>query len=471
MGMFAKFGRKEDPQNYADKDGHLVPVLGTREMIAMGVGTIVGAGIFTMPGIVAADYAGPAVTLSFVVAAVVAGLAALAYSEFASALPFAGSIYSWANVVFGEFWGWISGWAILAEYLIALALVASSWSAYFQGFVERIGIDIPTFMSGAYNAQAGTYFDFFGAVALILVALLVRNGVKGAARVESVLVVLKIAVILLFIVVGATAIRVNNWTPFIPAHQAGTSFGGLSGVWAGAAQVFFAYLGFDMIAANSAEAKNPQKTMPRSIVGSLGIATVLYVLVSAVLVGMFHYTQYKNNAEAAAWALAKSGHVFTANMLSIVALVGMFTGLIALMLGGSRLIYAFGRDAMVPKTLGKLDERGLPNNAVLWVTLAAIVLGSIFPVGMLANLVSSGTLIAFIFAAVGILVLRRRKDIDHSGFLMPLYPVLPLVSAGASLFLLAELNIDAKLVTLGWVIFGAIIYMLYGVRHSTKNEN
>lgn len=468
--FFAQFWAKEDPQDYADKDGKLQPVLGTREMIAMGVGTVVGAGIFTMPGIVAADYAGPAVVLSFIIAAIIAGLSALAYSELASAMPFAGSVYSWANVIFGEFIGWLSGWAILAEYVIALALVSASWSSYFQGMLSGFGVHIPKFMTASMNLGNGTWFDLFGALSLLLVGWLVLRGTKGAARVENWLVAGKIGVILLFIVVGLTSVQVANWLPFVPVSVPGTDFGGLHGVLMGASQVFFAYLGFDMIAANSAEVKDAQKTMPKAIIGTLLIATLLFVAVAAVLTGMYKYTLYAGNAEPAAWALRKAGHYLTANLLSLVALVGMFSGLIGMMIGGSRLVYSFGRDRMVPGIFGKLDSQGSPSNAVIALTVIGLVLGAFFPVSMLANLVSAGTLVAFIVASLGVLVLRKRKDIDHSGYKLPFYPVLPILAALTSAGLLVTLNRDAQYLMIGWILIGLLVYLLYGHRHSLNHH-
>jgi APA family basic amino acid/polyamine antiporter len=469
--FWAQFWVKEDPQNYADKDGKLQPVLGTREMIALGVGTVVGAGIFTMPGIVAADYAGPAVVLSFIIAAVIAGLAALAYSEFASALPFAGSVYTWANVIFGEFVGWIAGWAILAEYVLALALVSASVSAHFQGLLGTMGVELPKQLTAAFSSANGTYFDLFSIIALLIVGHLVSRGMKGAARVENVLVIAKVAAILVFVVVGLTAVQVANWVPFIPAHKAGTSFGGMTGVLAGASQVFFAYLGFDMIAANSAEVKDAQKTMPKAILGTLLIATALFVAVAAVLTGMFHYSDYAGNAEPAAWALKQAGHVLISNVIAAVAVVTLFSGLIGLMIGGSRLVYSFGRDQMLPGVFGKLDKKGLPFNAVTVLTIVGILLGAIFPVGMLANLVSAGTLVAFVIASWGILRLRKRTDIDHSGFKVPFYPVLPVIATIASAGLLLTLSRDAQILIALWIVLGAVVYVLYGRRHSAHHAS
>ncbi|MCS9983873.1 APC family permease [Weissella paramesenteroides] len=466
LKLWQKMIRRENPSSYADKDGKLQPVLGKREMIAMGIGTVVGAGVFTMPGIVAAEYAGPAVVISFVIAALIAGLSALAYSELASAMPFAGSIYSWANVIFGEFIGWIAGWAILAEYLIALALVSSAWSSYFQGFLASFGFELPKFFQASFNLTKGTGFDLFGAIAILVVGVLASRGLRNIAQIENWLVVGKIAVIIIFIVVGATAVQVNNWLPFIPHHQTGTHFGGITGIIAGATQIFFSYIGFDTIAANSAEVKNPQKTMPQAIVGTLVIATALFVGVAAILTGMYPYEKFAGNAEPAAWALRESGHLLTANLLSVVALVGMFSGLVALLIGGSRLVYSFGRDGLMPRQLAQLDNAGLPKVATGIITAIAIILGGVFPIDMLANLVSAGTLIAFIVAGLAVLKLRKRADINHSGYKMPWYPVLPILAALAAFLLLCSLNTTAIYLTVGWLVIGFIVYLFYGSHHS-----
>ena len=466
LKLWQKMIRRENPSSYADKDGKLQPVLGKREMIAMGIGTVVGAGVFTMPGIVAAEYAGPAVVISFVIAALIAGLSALAYSELASSMPFAGSIYSWANVIFGEFIGWIAGWAILAEYLIALALVSSAWSSYFQGFLASFGFELPKFFQASFNLAKGTGFDLFGAIAILVVGVLASRGLRNIARIENWLVVGKIAVIIIFIVVGATAVQVKNWLPFIPHHQTGTHFGGITGIIAGATQIFFSYIGFDTIAANSAEVKNPQKTMPQAIVGTLVIATALFVGVAAILTGMYPYEKFAGNAEPAAWALRESGHLLTANLLSVVALVGMFSGLVALLIGGSRLVYSFGRDGLMPRQLAQLDNAGLPKVATGIITAIAIILGGVFPIDMLANLVSAGTLIAFIVAGLAVLKLRKRADINHSGYKMPWYPILPILAALAALLLLCSLNTTAIYLTVGWLVIGFIVYLFYGSHHS-----
>jgi len=464
---------KASPVSFTESDRHLRKTLGVKEMLALGIGTIVSTAIFTLPGIVAANHAGPAVAISFVIAAIVAGLAAFAYAEFASALPFAGSAYSWANVVFGEVFGWIAGWALLAEYFIAVAFVASGWSANFKLFLASHHLALPKALAGSFVAGNGGIIDISSLFAVLIVAILLWRGTNTTARVENVLVIGKVAVILIFIAVGLTAIHPSNYVPFIPAHKAGTEFGGWTCIFAGGSQIFLAYIGFDSIAANSAEAKNPKKTMPRGIIGSLIIATILFVTVALVLVGMFPYSKYANNAAPAAWALLKSGHVFTSNLLSIVALIGMFTAIIGMMLAGSRLLYAFGRDGLLPSFLGKVNDRGLPNNALLALSVIAILIGSVFSFTELAGLISAGTLIAFIIVSLGVYALRPRegKDIQEPGFKMPFYPVLPALAALGSGFIFYELDNQAKIYAFGWFALGLVIYAIYGAKHSKLSQN
>ena len=304
--FFKNFTRKEDPTIYQSKDGHLKRTLRVKDFLALGVGTIVSTSIFTLPGVVAAEHAGPAVALSFLLAAIVAGLVAFSYAEMAAAMPFAGSAYSWINVLFGEFFGWVAGWALLAEYFIAVAFVASGFSANLRGLVSPLGITLPKSLSNPFGANGGI-IDLVAAIVIILTALLLSRGMSEAARIENILVILKVLAIVLFVIVGLTAIQASNYVPFISEHKvtATGDFGGWQGIYAGVSMIFLAYIGFDSIAANSAEAINPQKTMPRGILGSLIIAIVLFVAVALVLVGMFHYSKYAGNAEPVGWHFVK----------------------------------------------------------------------------------------------------------------------------------------------------------------------
>lgn len=463
---------KQDPAVYQQKDAKLTPSLRTIDLIGLGTGMVVGTAIFTLPGIVAAEHTGPAVPLAFIVAAIGAGLSALAYAETSSVLLFAGSAFSWINVLFGEFFGWVAGWALLAEYFISVAFVASGWSAYMQGFLASLGVKLPTALTGGFNPSKGSYIDILAAFAILVVGCLISRGVHQVSRIENLIVSIKLLVIIMFIVVGATAIQTKNYVPFIPPHRPGTTFGGWQGILAGTAQIFIAYVGFDAIAANTAETKNPQKTMPRGLIGTLVLGTTFFIAVSLVLVGMFKYSRYANNAEPAAWALRQSGHYLTANMLSIVAIIGIFSALIAILLASSRLIYSFGRDGLLPQTLGVIDKKHVPSHALWLITVLAMILGSVFPFTFLATLVSAGTLVAFIFVSLGIYALRPRegKDLPDAQFKMPWYPVLPAVSAIFSAVIFWGLNKDAKILMVGWFIIGLVIYFAYGIRHSIINQ-
>ena len=472
MSLWQKMTSKQDPKVYADKDKKLVPSLTTIDLLALGIGIVVGTGIFTLPGIVAANHAGPAVSISFVLGAIGAGMAALAYAEMSSVLPFAGSAFSWINVLFGEFLGWVCGWALLAEYFVAVAFVASGWSAYMQGLLAQLNIHLPDYLAKATDFHGHGGVDILTVIIIFLCGLLISKGLKNVSRVENTLVVLKVLVILLFIAVGLTAIHFKNYVPFIPPHKPGTNFGGWQGILAGTSQLFLVYIGFDAISANTAETKNPEKTMPRGILGTLVIGTTLFVVVSLVLVGMFNYKIYAGNAEPAAFALRKAGHDFSANILSLVAIFGMLTGLLGMQMASSRLIYAFGRDGFLPKGISKLDKHHNPGRALWLVTIAGAIVGGVLPFTFLSNLVSAGTLIAFIIVSLGIYRLRAREGVDlaQPSFKMPLYPVLPALSAIISGIIFWELSTDAKWMMLIWIIIGIIFYFTYGIRHVKQNE-
>ena len=471
--IWKRFTLKEDPSVYQDKDSHLMQVLTVKDFLALGVGTIVSTSIFTLPGVVAARYAGPAVAISEILAAVVAGFVALAYAEMASAMPFAGSAYSWISVIFGEGFGWIAGWSLLAEYFIAVAFVASGLSANFRGLIQPL-FSLPPQLSNAFGVKGGM-FDLVAALVIIMIAYLLSRGVSEAARIQNILVVLKVIAIFIFILVGITALHPENYLPFIPAAKAnpdGTVFGGWRGIYAGVSSIFLSYIGFDSIAANSAEAKDPAKTMPRGIIGSLIIAVALFVSVSLVLVGMFKYTNYANNAEPVGWALRTAGHPIVATVVQTIAIVGMFTALIGMMMAGSRLLYSFGRDGMLSQWLGKLSKNKQPLNALTVLTIIGVVLGAVSPFEFLSQLVSAGTLVAFMFVSIGIYALRPRegKDISEPGLKVPFYPVLPFIGFLGALIVFLGLDIDAKIYIGVWFIIGLVMYFTYGAKHSALND-
>ncbi|KRN75278.1 hypothetical protein IV73_GL000440 [Weissella kandleri] len=471
MKIWEQMTQREQASNYEDKDSQLQRVLGVKDFLALGVGTIVSASIFTLPGVIAAQHSGPAVVISFLLAAVVAGLIAFAYAEMAATMPFAGSAYSWINVLFGEFLGWLVGWALLAEYFIALAFVGAGLSANLRGLLAEFGVHLPRVLT--VPMSAGGFGDIISILAILLVTWLLGRGVKNATRVELLLVLAKVFAIVLFLIVGLTAFHPANLHPFVPAYDPAVKpgpYGGWQGIWAGVSGIFLSYIGFDAIAANSAEAKEPSKTMPRGILGSLLIAVILFSTVSLVLVGMFKSSVYAGNAEPVAWALRATQHPLVSAIVASIAVVGMFSALIGMSMAGSRLVYAFGRDGLLPQSLGKLDAKGTPQVGLWTMALVAIIITACFEFAQLAQLISAGTLVAFVFVSLGIYKLRPRegKDLAQPAFQMPWYPVLPGVGALAALLVLLGLGTDAKLMMLIWFVIGIAVYFLYGMEHKIR---
>lgn len=468
MNLSRRMFFRQPPQKYELKDGHLKRSLRVKDLLSLGIGMIVSTSIFTLPGEVAAMHTGPAVIISFILAAVVAGMVALVYAEMSAAMPFAGSAYTWINVIFGELPGWVVGWALLAEYIIGLSFVISGISSNLKPILASIGIKIPIFLANPLG-QKGGILDILAIIIVLIVGSLVSKNLSKVTLVENILVVLKIFAIILFVAVGATAIHLSNFHPFIPAYHATTNgaFGGWQGIYAGVSMIFVSYLGFDAIAANSAEAIEPQKTMPRGIIGSLAIASIFFIAVSSVLIGVLPYQKYAASAEPIGIALRAIHHPLIATIVQLIAVFGMFTAAIGFMLSGSRLIYSFSRDGMLPKMFSKLDRNKQPKNSVILITIIVMIVSSVLPFSFLSQLVSAGTIIAFMFVSIGLFFLRKRegKDIPEPAFKVPGYPVLPALAFIFSLLVFLGLDHAAKIYTLIWFILGILIYFAYGIKH------
>ncbi|WP_057907055.1 APC family permease [Ligilactobacillus araffinosus] len=471
MNLSKRMFFRQPPEKYELKDGHLKRSLRVKDLLSLGIGMIVSTSIFTLPGEVAAMHTGPAVIISFILAAIVAGMVALVYAEMSAAMPFAGSAYTWINVIFGELPGWVVGWALLAEYIIGLSFVISGISSNLKPILASIGIKIPTFLANPLG-QKGGILDILAIIIVLIVGSLVSKNLSKVTLVENILVVLKIFAIILFVTVGATAIHLSNFHPFIPAYHATTNgaFGGWQGIYAGVSMIFVSYLGFDAIAANSAEAIEPQKTMPRGIIGSLAIASIFFIAVSSVLIGVLPYQKYAASAEPIGIALRAIHHPLIATIVQLIAVFGMFTAAIGFMLSGSRLIYSFSRDGMLPKMFSKLDCNKQPKNSVILITTIVVIISSVLPFSFLSQLVSAGTIIAFIFVSVGLFFLRKRegKDIPEPAFKVPAYPLLPILSFIFSLLVFIGLDHAAKLYTLIWFILGIVVYFIYGIKHAIR---
>ncbi|HIX34956.1 MAG TPA: amino acid permease [Candidatus Limosilactobacillus merdigallinarum] len=455
--------RKESLSRYMSADQKFVKSMSAIDLITLGIGAVIGTGIFILPGTVAANDAGPGVILSFLMAAIVCALAAMCYAEFSSALPVAGSAYSYGNIIFGEIIGWILGWALVLEYMLAVSSVSTGWAAYFNSLINSFGLHIPKALSGPFDPAHGTYVNIVAIIIVLLITLMLSQGMQSSLRVNNIAVAIKLLIILLFIGIGLFFIKPANYHPFMPFK--------LSGVFRGATTVFFAFLGFDAVSSSAAEVKNPKRNMPLGIIGTLLVATILYMGVSAVLVGMVKYTKL-DVANPVAFALKYVNQGWLADLLSIGALIGMFTMMVTMIYSSSRLVYSLGRDGLLPKFLSQLNEKkGSTPEAALWtVGIIIAIMGGLVSLDNLTSLVNIGTLLAFTFVSFGIIPLRHRQDIgNQGGFQVPLYPVLPLLSGFACLWMMSQLS---KMTFMGagiWFLIGLIIYFAYGYRHSKMN--
>ena len=455
--------RKESLDRYLGADKLFVKTMNARDLMAIGIGTVIGTGIFILPGTIAAKQAGPGVTLSFLLSAIVCAFAAMCYAEFASALPVAGSAYSYGNVVFGEFFGWLLGWALVLEYMLAVASVSTGWAAYFNSFIESFGLKIPHALSGPFDPAHGTYINIIAVVIVLLITVMLSRGLQSSVRVNNIAVVIKVAIILIFIVAGLFFIKPKNYHPFLPYH--------MSGVIHGATIGFFAYLGFDCVSSSAAEVKNPKRNMPLGIIGTLGIVTLLYMGVAIVLTGMVKYTRL-DVANPVSYALQLVHQNWLAELLSIGALIGMFTMMVAMIYSSSRLIYAIGRDGLLPAFLGKLDKKSHSPQVALWIVAVIIAtMGGLVSLDQLTSLVNIGTLFAFTLVSFGIIPLRRRKDIgNRGGFKVPLYPFIPILSGLLCLAMMTQLQLETYIGAGIWFTLGIIIYFTYGYWHSKLND-
>lgn len=441
----------------------LKKTLGAFDLILLGIGAIVGTGIFILPGTVAATHAGPGIVFSFIIAAIVCAFAGMCYSEFASSVPVTGSAYTYGYIVFGELIAWLVGWALLLEYGLAVAAVATGWSSYLNALLAGFHIVLPPAISGAFNPAAGTYINLPAILIIIVTAFLLTLGIKESTRFNSVMVFIKIAVILLFIGVGVFYVKPTNWEPFLPF--------GISGVFSGAALVFFAYLGFDAVSSAAEEVKNPQRNMPIGIIGSLLICTVLYVAVSLVLTGIVPY-QELNVSDPVSYVMQLVHQDWIAGIISLGAVVGMMTVILVMSYGGTRLLYALGRDGLLPKSMAELSPKFKTpvKNTWIFALLVAFCAGFV-PLSKLAELVNMGTLVAFTIVSIGVVYLRKNKNIPAGGFKVPFFPILPILSFFMCLFLISQLSVHTWIACGIWFIIGVIIYAVYGQKHSVMNNH
>jgi APA family basic amino acid/polyamine antiporter len=451
------------------------------DLTVFGVSVVIGAGIFTITASTAGNLSGPAISISFLIAAVACGLAALCYAEFASTVPVAGSAYTFSYATFGEFIAWIIGWDLILEFAVAAAVVAKGWSSYL-GTVFGFG--------GGTADFGAVQFDWGALLIIAFVTAILAWGTKLSAGVSLVITVIKVAVVLLVVAVGAFYIKAANFTPFIPPAEAseggrgteqslfslltgaeGSNYGWY-GVLAGASIVFFAFIGFDIVATTAEETRNPQRDVSRGILGSLAIVTVLYVAVSVVLTGMVSYTELRDAGEKAnlATAFSANGIDWAAKVISIGALAGLTTVVIVLVLGQTRVLFAMCRDGLLPRPLAKTGARGTPVRITLLVGVLVAIAASVFPIGKLEEMVNIGTLFAFVLVSAGVIVLRRTRPDLPRGFRAPWVPVLPVLAIAACVWLMLNLTGLTWIRFLVWMAIGVVVYLCYGRRHSVLGQ-
>lgn len=440
--------------------------LGAFDLTMLGIGAIMGTGIFVLTGVAAALHAGPALVLSFVIAALACVFAALCYAEFASTVPVSGSAYTYSYAAFGEFVAWMIGWDLILEYGVACAAVASGWSGYAQGLLAGFNIYLPHALTSAFDASKGTIIDLPAVLIIVIITALLMKGTRESASLNTIMVLIKIAVVVLFLVVGVMYVKPENWSPFMPF--------GFAGVATGAATVFFAFIGFDAVSSAAEEVRNPQRDMPIGIISSLLVCTILYIAVSLTLTGIVPY-KLLNVKNPVAFALTYVNQNWVAGFISLGAIVGITTVLLVMMYGQARLFFAMSRDGLLPELFSHVHPRTqVPQKSTLVVAALVATFGGLLPLSSLAQLTNIGTLFAFILVSIGLVVLRRTHPQLPRAFRVPFVPLVPLLSVLFCGYLVFNLPTLTKFGFLGWLSVGAIVYFLYGRKHSrlaTKDDS
>ena len=435
--------------------GGLKKVLGPTDLILMGIGAIVGTGIFVLTG-TGALTAGPALTVSFIVAAIACGFAAMCYAEFASTVPIAGSIYTYSYVVLGELVAWMIGWDLLLEYGLATSAVAVGWSGYFQSLMSGFGITIPEALSAAPGAVPGVHsvMNLPALVIMLVLTAMLSWGVRESARVNNVMVVIKMVVVLLFIAVGFKHVTPANWHPFAPF--------GATGIMSAAAVVFFAFIGFDAVTSAAEEVKRPERDLPIGIIGSLTICTILYVIVAAIMTGIVPFQMFKGIDHPVSLALQHAGENWFAGWIDLGAILGMTTVILVMAYGQTRIIYAMSRDGLLPAKLSTVHPKfGTPFFATWAVGILFGLIAAFVPLNVLAELVNIGTLAAFCLVSVAVIILRKKRPDLKRAFRCPGVPIVPGIAVVFCLALMSFLSAITWVAFIIWLVLGLLVYFGY----------
>ena len=488
----------------ADSGHGFKKALSATNLTTLGIGAIIGAGIFVLTGNAAAQYAGPAIVLSFVISGLACAFAGLCYAEFASMIPIAGSAYTYAYTTLGEFLAWIIGWDLILEYLFAASTVSVGWSGYIVSFLKDFGVFFPPELIAATGTrlieipntgwqqvsqelikhlteariaaeslpQTVAIINLPAMFIIALITFLLVIGIKESARFNNIMVITKVGVIILFVVIGFFFVKTINWHPFIPENTGEWGHFGWSGILRAAGVIFFAYIGFDAVSTAAQEAKNPQKHMPIGILGSLTISSILYILVAIVLTGIIAYPQLLVPDPVAVGVDAMGEKLFWLSpIVKIAALAGLSSVILVMLLGQPRIFYSMSRDGLLPPAFSKVHPKfKTPYISTLLTGLVAIILAGILPISILGELVSIGTLLAFTIVCISILVLRMTRPEIPRPFKTPWVPVIPILGAFFCLLQMASLPLDTWLRLIIWMAIGLFIYFLYGIRKSKLRD-
>jgi basic amino acid/polyamine antiporter, APA family len=438
----------------------LKKTLGALDLTFLGIGAIIGTGIFVLTG-TGAVQAGPALAVAFIIAAIACCFAALAYAEFSSTIPVAGSIYTYSYATLGEMAAWIIGWDLMLEYGLATSAVSVGWSGYLQSLLSGFGISLPTALSAAPGALPGhvTYFNLPAFLVMMVITWLLSVGVKESTRVNNIMVAIKVTVVVLVIAVGVLHVKPANWHPFMP-H-------GWSGVYGAAAVMFFAFIGFDSVSAAAEEVKNPKRDLPIGIISSLAVCAVLYVAVSMVVTGIVPAAQFAGVPNPVSFALQMAGQNWVAGFIDLGAVLGMLTVILVMCYGQTRIIFAMSRDGLLPARLSRVHPRYSTPFFTTWlVGIFFGLIGALVPLNVLAELINIGTLAAFSMVSIAVLILRRTHPDLPRAFRCPGVPVVPILAVASCLFLMFNLQWVTWIAFAIWLVLGLTIYFLYSRRHS-----
>lgn len=463
----------------SDSEKGLKRTLSSGALVALGIGAIIGAGLFSLTGIAAAEHAGPAVTISFVMAAVGCAFAGLCYAEFASMIPVAGSAYTYSYATMGEFMAWIIGWDLVLEYALGAATVGVSWSRYLLELLAKFDIHLPAQLCCSpwetltVNGQVieGGIINLPAIFIVSMLSLLLIRGTKESATMNNILVIVKVSVVILFIVLGWSFIDESNYTPYIPENTGVKGEFGWSGIATGAATVFFAFIGFDAVSTAAQEAKNPQKGMPVGILGSLLVCTILYVLFAHVMTGLVPYYKFAGDAKPAATAFAVTGYDFLQTGLIIAILAGYTSVILVMLMGQSRVFYSMSNDGLLPKFFSDIHAKfRTPWKTNLFFMVFVSIFAGFVPVSDLGHMVSIGTLLAFSLVCIGVLIMRKKMPDAPRSFRTPLVPFVPLAGVAVCVYLMYALPAESWLRLFIWMALGVVIYFAYGKKNSKVVE-